>query len=156
MATTMSAALQARPGNVSGSRRVFLPMALSRGVTSTEVVVATKANIASLIGQCKKTPAELWFSTGIKAVDHSVEQLCNLERAPFSDALAEGGLKHLSKGLPESKKNPEDLDARLEAKGPIHPLLSTATDNSQSEGETLRPSKTTGARGYHRLYPGRS
>jgi maleylacetate reductase len=61
-----------------------------------------------------ETPAELWLSTGIKAVDHAVEQLCNLERAPFSDALAEGGLKHLARGLPDSKKNPEDLDARLE------------------------------------------
>ena len=40
-----------------------------------------------------ETPAQLWFSTGLKAVDHAVEQLCNPERAPYADALAEAGLK---------------------------------------------------------------
>jgi maleylacetate reductase len=62
----------------------------------------------------RETPPGLWFSTGMKAVDHAVEQLCNPERAPFSDALAEAGLQHLNRGLPQSKEKPEDLDARLE------------------------------------------
>jgi maleylacetate reductase len=49
----------------------------------------------------------------MKAVDHAVEQLCNPERAPYADALAEIGLRHLNTGLLASKQNPDDLDARL-------------------------------------------
>jgi maleylacetate reductase len=58
------------------------------------------------------TPPKLWFSTGMKAVDHAVEQLCNLERAPMGDAVAAEGLRLLSKGLVASKEEPNDLDAR--------------------------------------------
>ena len=61
-----------------------------------------------------ETPETLWFSTGLKAVDHAVEQLCNPERAPYADALAEAWLAHLTKGLAAVKARPDDLDARLE------------------------------------------
>ncbi|HEV2531671.1 iron-containing alcohol dehydrogenase, partial [Phenylobacterium sp.] len=58
------------------------------------------------------TPAALWFSTGLKAVDHAVEQLCNPTRAPYADALAADGLKRLAAGLAASKADAADLDAR--------------------------------------------
>jgi maleylacetate reductase len=60
------------------------------------------------------TPPLLWFSTGIKAVDHAVEQLCHPIRAPFADALAADGLRRLARGLPATREDPEDLEARLE------------------------------------------
>jgi maleylacetate reductase len=60
------------------------------------------------------TPPQLWFSTGMKAVDHSVEQLCNPERAPYADALSAEGLRRLAKGLAATKADPADLEARLE------------------------------------------
>ena len=60
------------------------------------------------------TPAALWFSTGLKAVDHAVEQLCNPQRAPFADALAADGLKRLAAGLAASRADAGDLDARQE------------------------------------------
>ena len=60
------------------------------------------------------TPSQLWFSTGMKAVDHAVEQLCNPVRSPYADALAEAGLKGLVQGLLATKERPSDLDARLE------------------------------------------
>ena len=60
------------------------------------------------------TPPQLWFSTGLKAVDHAVEQLCNPERAPFADALAEEGLRRLTQGLADTKTHPKDLGSRLE------------------------------------------
>jgi maleylacetate reductase len=60
------------------------------------------------------TPPALWFSTGMKAVDHAVEQLCARLRAPYADALAEAGLKTLAAGLAATRERPEDLDARLE------------------------------------------
>jgi maleylacetate reductase len=60
------------------------------------------------------TPPWLWASTGMKAVDHAVEQLCNPIRSPYADALAEAGLKTLAKALPVSHARPDDLDLRLE------------------------------------------
>jgi len=62
----------------------------------------------------RQTPAELWFSTGMKAVDHCVETLVSLHRAPMADALASEGLKRLADGLRASKAAPDDADARLE------------------------------------------
>ena len=62
----------------------------------------------------RQTPAELWFSTGMKAVDHCVETLCSLYRSPFADALAGEGLKRLAGGLRASKAAPSDMDARLD------------------------------------------
>jgi maleylacetate reductase len=60
------------------------------------------------------TPPMLWFSTGLKAVDHAVEQLCNPSRAPFADALAEDGLRRLTRGLAATQADPNDLEARLD------------------------------------------
>jgi maleylacetate reductase len=59
------------------------------------------------------TPPRLWFSTGMKAVDHAVEQLCNPVRSPYADALAQAGLEDLAAALPATKARPSDLDARL-------------------------------------------
>jgi maleylacetate reductase len=61
-----------------------------------------------------ETPSELWASTGLKAVDHAVEQLSNRERAPHGDALAEAGLRRLSRALPECRRAPREADVRLE------------------------------------------
>jgi maleylacetate reductase len=62
----------------------------------------------------RATPPWLWASTGMKAVDHAVEQLCNPIRSPYADALAEAGLKTLAKALPASHASPMDLDLRLD------------------------------------------
>jgi len=62
----------------------------------------------------RQTPPELWFSTGMKAVDHCVETLCSLTRAPYADALAKEGLTLLADGLRATKAAPDDLDARLQ------------------------------------------
>jgi maleylacetate reductase len=60
------------------------------------------------------TPPWLWASTGMKAVDHAVEQLCNPLRSPYADALAEAGLERLSWALPASLERAGDLDVRLD------------------------------------------
>ncbi len=65
-------------------------------------------------GMTRRTPAELWLSTGMKAVDHSIETLCGLYRSPFADALAGEGLKRLAGALKASKAAPDDMDARLD------------------------------------------
>jgi len=60
------------------------------------------------------TPQRLWASTGMKAVDHAVEQLCHPVRAPYADALAAEGLRRLAHGLIAVQGDPADLAARLE------------------------------------------
>jgi maleylacetate reductase len=62
----------------------------------------------------RATPPWLWASTGMKAVDHAVEQLCNPDRSPYADALAEAGLKALARALPASHASPADLELRLD------------------------------------------
>ncbi len=60
------------------------------------------------------TPAWLFLSTGIRAVDHCVEGFCSLEANPFADAQAIRGLTLLTRGLPAVQANPSDLQARLD------------------------------------------
>jgi maleylacetate reductase len=59
------------------------------------------------------TPAWLFLSTGIRAVDHAVETLCSIAPSPFSDGMSLQALRLLSAGLPAVKANPADLEARL-------------------------------------------
>ena len=60
------------------------------------------------------TPEWLFLSTGIRAVDHCVEGICSAEAHPFADAQALRGLSLLSRGLPQVKADPSDLQARLD------------------------------------------
>lgn len=59
------------------------------------------------------TPEWLWLSTGIRALDHAVETICSQFANPQSDGPALQALKLLSQGLPLSKADPENLEARL-------------------------------------------
>ncbi|KAK8123680.1 hypothetical protein PG999_003598 [Apiospora kogelbergensis] len=63
--------------------------------------------------QC--TPARVWLSTGVKAVDHCVETLCSLKSDDAADADARHGLTRLVPGLLRCAKDKEgtDEDARL-------------------------------------------
>ena len=60
------------------------------------------------------TPMDLWLSSGIRALDHAVETLCSSAPEPLADAGALHAIRLLSKGLPATKADPADLDARLE------------------------------------------
>ncbi len=59
------------------------------------------------------TPEWLFLSTGIRAVDHAVEDICSINPTPFSDGMSLQALRLLSQGLPAAKRDPADLDARL-------------------------------------------
>jgi len=59
------------------------------------------------------TPEWLFLSTGIRAVDHAVEDLCSINPTPFSDGMSLQALRLLSSGLPAVKADPTDLEARL-------------------------------------------
>jgi maleylacetate reductase len=60
------------------------------------------------------TPEWLFLSTGIRAVDHAVEDICSVNGQPISEGAAYHALLLLGKGLPGVKADPEDRDARLD------------------------------------------
>ncbi len=60
------------------------------------------------------TPEWLFLSTGIRAVDHAVEDLCSINPTPFSDGASMHALRLLSRGLMAVKADPTDFAARLE------------------------------------------
>ncbi|HEY0425083.1 MAG TPA: iron-containing alcohol dehydrogenase [Rhodopila sp.] len=59
------------------------------------------------------TPGWLFLSTGIRAVDHAVEDICSINPTPFSDGTSLQALRLLSDGLRAVKNDPADLAARL-------------------------------------------
>lgn len=60
------------------------------------------------------TPEWLWLSTGIRAIDHAVEDLCSGNSKPFSDGTSFHALRLLGRGLRAVKADPGDLPARLD------------------------------------------
>lgn len=60
------------------------------------------------------TPQWLFLSTGVRAVDHAVEDLCSRDAHPFVDGTAAHALKLLGRALPRVKADPGDLQARLD------------------------------------------
>lgn len=59
------------------------------------------------------TPAWLWASTGMRAVDHAVERLYSRNHNPFVDTLCLQALRYLFTHLPNATSNPQALDARV-------------------------------------------
>jgi alcohol dehydrogenase class IV len=60
------------------------------------------------------TPATLWLSTGIRALDHAVEGYLYGGDHPITDVTGLEGARRLMEYLPLSKRAPDDLEARLE------------------------------------------
>ena len=61
------------------------------------------------------TPLWVWLSTGVRAIDHAIEGLCSPVSNPISDGMYQQALRLLSASLLRTKRNPGDLDARLES-----------------------------------------
>jgi maleylacetate reductase len=60
------------------------------------------------------TPEWLFLSTGIRAVDHAVEDICSPQCQPISEGASFYALRLLGRGLSGTKTDPLDLDARLD------------------------------------------
>ncbi|MBV9863473.1 MAG: iron-containing alcohol dehydrogenase [Alphaproteobacteria bacterium] len=60
------------------------------------------------------TPQWLFLSTGIRAVDHAVEDICSPQCQPMSEAASFEALRLLARGLPAVKADPMDIEARLD------------------------------------------
>jgi maleylacetate reductase len=60
------------------------------------------------------TPEWLWYSTGVRALDHAVETFCSVDANAYTDGAALHALRLLGKGLPAARRNGSDLGARLD------------------------------------------
>jgi maleylacetate reductase len=60
------------------------------------------------------TPLWVWLSTGVRALDHATEGLCSMTGNPISDGLYRQALQLLSRALTAVKRDPTDLEARLD------------------------------------------
>ncbi|KAI0966462.1 hypothetical protein F4678DRAFT_449493 [Xylaria arbuscula] len=64
---------------------------------------------------CRATPDWLWTSTGVRAIDHSVETICAIRASPEITMMAQRSLKKLIRSLLHYAKDSDDLGARLES-----------------------------------------
>jgi maleylacetate reductase len=60
------------------------------------------------------TPEWLFLSTGIRAVDHAVEDICSVNGQPLSEGAAYHALRLLGTGLQAVKGDAADAEARLD------------------------------------------
>ncbi len=123
-----------RPPTKSGDvRTVSIPTTLSAGdfssfagCTDTETAdgVKRKESYASATMMPESvildpavslpTPEWLWLSTGIRALDHAVEDICSSNSQPMSDGTSLHAIRLLARGLRVSKVDPTNLAARLD------------------------------------------
>jgi maleylacetate reductase len=79
------------------------------------------------------TPEWLFLSTGIRAVDHAVEDICSINSQPFSDGTSLHALRLLARGLAAVKADPDNMEARLDCQ--LGAWLSiTGSQNGVSKG----------------------
>ncbi len=105
--TTLSGAEYSTMGGVSDTRRKVKHGFVGEQICPAAVILDPAATLP--------TPAWLWLSTGIRAVDHAVESLCSINPTPLVDACALHALALLGEALPRCRERPDDLDARQQA-----------------------------------------
>jgi maleylacetate reductase len=118
------------PAKAPSVRTVAIPTTLSAGEYSASAgCTDTARNVKESYGHplmmprsvvldpraTVHTPQWLFLSTGIRAVDHAVEDICSPLCQPISEGASYHALKLLGRGLAGVKEDPLDLDARLEA-----------------------------------------
>lgn len=111
-------------------RQIIIPTTLSgaefsdlAGCVDTETQVkqlfsSPQIGSASVIldpALCVHTPDALWFSTGVRAIDHAVESICSSAPEPMADAGALHALRLFSRSLALNKAEPDNLEARLDS-----------------------------------------
>ena len=122
--------IERREPKAPALRTVAIPTTLSAGeYTASAGCTDTARNVKESFGHelmmpksvvldpraTLHTPEWLFLSTGIRAVDHAVEDICSPECQPLSEGASYHALKLLGRGLSGVKEDLLDLDARLEA-----------------------------------------
>jgi maleylacetate reductase len=105
VATTLSAAEFTSAAGVTDERgprkQVFVYPGLAPDIVILDPQVTTQ------------TPPKLWFSTGIRALDHALETWCSTNPTPLSDAHSCHAARLLITSLQEVFDSPNDIHVRL-------------------------------------------
>ena len=104
--TTLSAGEYSGSAGCTDTVRHVKESFAHRLMTPRSVILDPRASI--------HTPEWLFLSTGIRAVDHAVEDMCSDFCQPISEGASFHALKLLGHGLRGVKADALDLDARLE------------------------------------------
>jgi maleylacetate reductase len=117
------------PVNAPGIRSIAVPTTLSAGEFTwfagcTDTTRQVKESYGHALMMPRSvildpavtihTPEWLFLSTGIRAVDHAVEDICSINPQPLSDGTSIHALRLLGRGLRAVKADPSDLKARLD------------------------------------------
>lgn len=117
-------------GNPAKISLVFMPTTLSgaeyskfAGCTNPRTHMKVQfthpsmcASLLILDGElCRTTPARVWQSTGVRAIDHCVENICSSNARAESDAACEPGLTSMVKSLLANMLDPDVQNNRLES-----------------------------------------
>jgi len=57
-------------------------------------------------------PPELWFGSGMRAMDHGIEALSSKNGNPLVDEVTLAGIRHIHDGMLRTRADPADLEAR--------------------------------------------
>jgi maleylacetate reductase len=117
------------PVEAPAMRSIDVPTTLSAGeYTASAGCTDTSRHVKEMFGHplvvpmsvildpeiTRHTPEWLFLSTGIRAVDHAVEDICSINGQPMAEGASRQALRLLGRGLPAVKADPADLAARLD------------------------------------------
>jgi maleylacetate reductase len=106
VATTLSAAEFTSAAGVTDERGPRKQVFLYPGLAPDIVILDPQVT--------RQTPPKLWFSTGIRALDHALETWCSTNPTPLSDAHSSYAARLLITSLQKVFDSPNDIPARLD------------------------------------------
>jgi len=106
VATTLSAAEFTSAAGVTDERGPRKQVFVYPGLAPDIVILDPQVT--------RQTPPKLWFSTGIRALDHALETWCSTNPTPLSDAHSSYAARLLITSLPKVFDSPNDISARLD------------------------------------------
>jgi alcohol dehydrogenase len=104
--TTLSAAEFTHHAGVTGADGIKRAMT-GDGLVPREVFLDPLCTLA--------TPADLWLSSGIKALDHAIESMLGRRHHPVTDTLAMEAVRRIFKALPACAEDSTALAPRADA-----------------------------------------
>lgn len=105
LSTTLSAAEFSNFGGSTDPARQIKDGYTGREIGAASVILDPAVTV--------HTPAWLWLSTGVRAIDHAVEGICSIQPSPLIEATSLHALRLFGEALPRSLQAPDDMDARL-------------------------------------------
>jgi maleylacetate reductase len=106
VATTLSAAEFTSAAGVTDERGPRKQVFVYPGLAPDIVILDPQVT--------RQTPPKLWFSTGIRALDHALETWCSTNPTPLSDAHSSYAARLLITSLQKVFDSPNDITARLD------------------------------------------